>query len=583
MAIKKQWFAAIVYVVVPLATWYYGYTLYLDSIASLYRAGPELPAPPRRYTAPADGGEASDPNQLDDGLDSVITFIHATDIHISKYSYTGQYIHFLHFLSTAVPLISPRFVAATGDLTDGKDELRLASHQQFEEWSAYQAALRRSEIIDRNNGTFWFDQRGNHDCFNVPGWTSASNYYRDYGAIKRRGYHFDIEELFGKYSFIATDGCPDMGVGRPLNFFGYLDATAMDRLESQLARARHNNHTIMLNHYPTSIMVYGKTSGGKSFSELTKDVSLFLCGHLHLLKGGIGAQLQTYHPERFLELELGDMKDHGLYRVYAIDHDLISFADVQLPLSPIPYPNPQSWLKSPLSIQKVDPVPHPPVVLVTNPKDSRYIIPNHEPLERINRSTFIRILVWADTAVDSVHAFIDGVPLTEPATYRGLNMTVAERWKTTANNRHYTPLWVIPWDPAQYEDGREHTLVVVATDRDGKVGEQQVLFRLDGRRIPLNNTWRGGWIMNTDFQRFFKQLALFEYFASFFTIFWMPHLVLWLHYWRGLTASSLPQALGLAPYDPVQHQYQQEQQQEEDEDEEEVEDASSDSGHNTVN
>ncbi|KAJ1917383.1 hypothetical protein H4219_003250 [Mycoemilia scoparia] len=550
---KRLLLSLILYIIIPLSCWYYGYTLYQDSVATLYNRsssnGPYIPAeiPPLHSE---DKGGIKD--ELGSDPDSIVTFIHATDIHISKYSRKGQYIHFLHFLSTVVPLVSPRFVAATGDLTDGKDEKKLGSLQQFEEWSAYKKALKRANLLDRNDGAFWFDQRGNHDCFNVPGWASPSNFYREYGVIKKHGYHFDIEEKFGKYSFIATDGCPDMGVGRPMNFFGYLDARAMDNLEKQLDQSKYSNHTIVLNHYPTSTMVYGKTSSGKSFNDLTDRVSLFLCGHLHLLKAGIGAQLQYYHPDRFLELELGDMKDHALYRIYAIDHDIISFADVKLPLAPIPYPNPQPHDEPPLGIEWVDPVPHPPIVLVTNPKDSRYNIPNREPLHRIGTSKYIRVLVWADKNIAHLHASIDGVPINQSAMYRGKNSTVSERWKETADGKKaYIPLWVIPWDPFKYNDGKEHTLVVEAKDVSGMVGSQVVHFRLDGKRISLDNAWRGGLIMSTHVKGLLKRLVLVNYITIFLVVFLMPKIVLLVHHLRGLVPSTLPQSLRLVTYTTV--------------------------------
>ena len=48
----------------------------------------------------------------------------------------------------------------------------------------------------------------------------------------------------------------------------------------------------------------------------------------------------------------------------AVDHDLVSFVDIQL----------GQW----------------PVILVTNPKDSKFYVPRTEPLSRIRKSTHIR-------------------------------------------------------------------------------------------------------------------------------------------------------------------------------------------------
>ena len=53
------------------------------------------------------------------------------------------------------------------------------------------------------------------------------------------------------------------------------------------------------------------------------------------------------------------------YRVLAIDHDIFSFVDVRL----------NTW----------------PIILITNPKDAHYVMPPHEPLGRMRKSTHIRL------------------------------------------------------------------------------------------------------------------------------------------------------------------------------------------------
>ena len=68
----------------------------------------------------------------------------------------------------------------------------------------------------------------------------------------------------------------------------------------------------------------GYTTDGKSFGELSRHVSVFLSGHLHKLAGGLGNILHAHHPENLLELEIADLKQHGNFRVIAIDHDLIA-------------------------------------------------------------------------------------------------------------------------------------------------------------------------------------------------------------------------------------------------------------------
>ncbi|KAJ2334507.1 hypothetical protein GGI00_001821, partial [Coemansia sp. RSA 2681] len=438
---------------------------------------------------------------LGDSNDGILTFIHASDIHISKYVPKGGLVHFLHFLHTAVPLISPRLVTITGDLTDGKDQQKLISLQQPDEWRAYQRALDASKVKTRFNGTFYRDQRGNHDCFNVFASDSADNYFNTYSASKEvGGYFLQLNESFGTYSFVASDGCPRHGFARPLNFFGYLDAHGMELLERRLVRAQGSNHTFLLNHYPVSTMLYGRHN--QTFAQLARGVSVFLCGHLHQLVGGIGAQLQAYKAhEGYWELEIGDMKEHALYRVYAVDHDLVSFVDVTLPVGHLPMPNPQML---DATVPEA-PIPHPPVVLVTNPKDARYLLPLHEPLGIMRGSTHIRALVWADTNVTSVSMAIDGVPHSHPAEFRGKQTTDAN------GDTVKTPLWVAPWDPAQYDDGQVHSLEVTAIDAEGKSTVVRIPFHFSQDLVPLDNDSRGGWIMRQSFPDLFRISGVASY------------------------------------------------------------------------
>ena len=81
---------------------------------------------------------------------------------------------------------------------------------------------------------------------------------------------------------------PRYGISRPFNFFGYVDTADMDFLASELAKAATHNHTFVMSHYPTATMIFGKTSDGRTFWELSKHISVWLCGHLHRLFAGLG-------------------------------------------------------------------------------------------------------------------------------------------------------------------------------------------------------------------------------------------------------------------------------------------------------
>ena len=137
----------------------------------------------------------------------------------------------------------------------------------------------------------------------------------------------------------------------------------------------------------------------------------------------------------------------------AIDHDLVSFVDVAL----------DQW----------------PVVVVTNPKDARFMVPRTEPIGRIKHSTHIRqvgvswsvtglpvvcvcgghgvgagglgvlwclarpcrMLIFSPSPVTAVTVFIDGKALASKAENIG------------------GPLYVLPWRPEDLSGGKHGILV----------------------------------------------------------------------------------------------------------------------------
>jgi hypothetical protein len=162
----------------------------------------------------------------------------------------------------------------------------------------------------------------------------------------------------------------------------------------------------------------------------------------------------------------------------AVDHDLISFVDLQLPLDQIPKRAPvnAAGLVQPMQDGKViwpTPVHPAPAILVTNPKDARFSIPTKEPLWRIRQSTHIRFLVFVaeQDTIDKVHILIDGVLHPYPATSVG----------NTTN-----PLWTAPWDASLFEDRKPHRLTIKVSTVNGTVSTSDTVFRVDTHRIKIN-------------------------------------------------------------------------------------------------
>lgn len=198
------------------------------------------------------------------------------------------------------------------------------------------------------------------------------------------------------------------------------------------------------------------------------------------MRVGLGDVLKSYDPvTKSLELELGDLKEHGLYRVVAVDHDLISFVDIQLPMDQFPKKGPvnaeglvypmHSENKTIIWPQVIHPAPS---VLITNPKDARFSIPSKEPLWRISQSTHIRFLVFSESTPEdlTVEIMIDDKPHPGQASFVG-------------NTK--TPLWAAAWDASLYEDRKPHQLSIKATTKDGVTGLSHIMFRVDSNRLKI--------------------------------------------------------------------------------------------------
>lgn len=173
----------------------------------------------------------------------------------------------------------------------------------------------------------------------------------------------------------------------------------------------------------------------------------------------------------------------------AVDHDLISFVDLT-------FLNPKSHQPDTA-----------PVVLITNPKDARYMVAKHEPLERMLTSTHIRFLLFNTSAIRHFTARIDETVLTEKP-----KVALFRNSKRKQTSGH---LFTIPWAPKKYFDGQSHSLVVHVEDEQGRIGEHHVLFRLDFKTEPIRGP--GVFVMTSRITYWSKMLFLMTY--SFVTVF----------------------------------------------------------------
>lgn len=174
------------------------------------------------------------------------------------------------------------------------------------------------------------------------------------------------------YDFVPVDAAPLPGVGRPLNFVGYVRNTNLINQYQNKAC----NISVFYSHYPLSSIF-----GFRTKKVISQKASVYLSGHLHEGAGGIpGDKMYAMHrfEQPLAEFELGDWRDHRRARLITFDHGLFNFEDFDY----------EDSEKGKL------------VVSVTNPKPKAQYLSGKEPLERIEKSTHIRVVVYLLNATD---------------------------------------------------------------------------------------------------------------------------------------------------------------------------------------
>lgn len=328
------------------------------------------------------------------------------------------------------------------------------------------AVSRSSSSTQSNNGeVVVLDIRGNHDAYGALNDNYAKQYsisgHSDLLHDDRRA-HVHLHELDDGtvVKFLLMDAASTVNYNFPLNFFGELSESVISQVERGLRSQHSAGHTFILGHYPictqdpvdhwpmTARQVWRKRLLQRSDGSDTANVTAYMNGHVHMQN-----LYSRLFDDGMLELELADWKQNSYFRLAAVDHGMFSFVD--------------------LKMQKIG---DRPILLVTNPKDSRFLTKTDQ-WQNMLQSSHVRILVVTGdsaTTLSRAEIYIDDVMIG--------NLGVDET--TSLSKRHGADsgqmLLSAAWDPKKYADGKQHTIRVVVVDEYGRSNQVSHPFSVEG-------------------------------------------------------------------------------------------------------
>ena len=375
--------------------------------------------------------------------DRVFWFIQVSDLHVGT-SGSNDTNRLTWIVTTGKTIIAPRFVVATGDLTDSTNAnwLGIPNGPYQAEWDAYRA------ILDgRVDATNYFDIPGNHDAY-------SDRYFAYYLANSVQGRatgrtqaSWTYAPPYGKYHFLGVNSADNTGdpfsILFPYGDHAGLDPAELGFIDTELTAHADANLTFVFGHHPvTDTGVSGDTwlfYGHQQFVGYLdqRAAAVYGFGHTHrysesLFKGNsytLPMAGDGIHYDNISSLAK-DTPNH--YMIYAVDCDGVSAASAV----------PETW----------------PVVMITAPVNRMIgstVNPFAYPVPA-SASNFVRALVFDAGAISSVSYRIDG-----GTTWTPMNRVASG-----------SPIWQGTWDASVLAAG-SHTIEVRAvgtTTRSDTIG-----------------------------------------------------------------------------------------------------------------
>lgn len=169
------------------------------------------------------------------------------------------------FRNNIIPVIVPKAVLVTGDLTNGKKDisdrwfhhfLGHPSSQRLDEWKEYYTQTQ--EYRHANASLLWSDVRGNHDSFGVDDMMQENDLFQRYGVERQPKSAVSIQHISSQNHLKLVKFSPNYryGLHRPFHFFARSNIAELQLLmESALADQREQV-VIVYGHFPSSVIDY---------------------------------------------------------------------------------------------------------------------------------------------------------------------------------------------------------------------------------------------------------------------------------------------------------------------------------------
>ncbi|MCP4624937.1 MAG: hypothetical protein GY850_15640 [bacterium] len=274
--------------------------------------------------------------------DRLFWFMIISDIHIG-----ADGVQDTDYLTWAVTearnIIDPRFMVATGDLTDSTNGGVIPDGPYTEEWTAYRGILDSAGM----SADFYYDLPGNHDHYNDKKFAYYLNYSIQGSAHGTTQHSWTREFSYGKYHFlgIATTGNDGAEFSIwPWDFFGDHAEMTSDEiafLNSALTSHPDAEITFMFGHHPfeADSSDWTETAINDGLDDLLNlidlyGVSLYGYGHTHDYVEDIWSKY-IVNNIFYMNVDSLGKSNNDHYALMAVDGNGVSIIPAQKGLWPV--------------------------------------------------------------------------------------------------------------------------------------------------------------------------------------------------------------------------------------------------------